>query len=490
MNQNKFNVFGIDKQIIGALDVLGYTMPTEVQKQVVPLMLEGKDVLVKSQTGSGKTASFGIPICDLVEWEERAPQALILTPTRELATQIRDEIFNIGRYKRIKVVSVFGKSSFQMQEKQLKQRTHVVVATPGRLFDHIERKTIDLSKIKYVIIDEADEMFEMGFIEQIERILNYLPKNHVTALFSATMPEAVKHLSKKYMHNPISIEISPTEKSKKRILQEFAMIDDDRKLDHFKGILIVERPKSSIVFCNTKVMVEEVTKQMKLLGIHCEMLHGGMEQRDRTRVIQDFKRGYFNFLVATDVAARGIDVADIQLVVNYDIPEKPETYVHRIGRTARFENSGKALSLVNSHDRENFEEIYEAQDGQIEEIDLPSKKQVENYREAFNMSLDKKPTLRKEKGLAFNEDIMKIHINAGKKQKMRAGDIVGALCSIDGMTAEDIGVIELLDISTFVEILNGKGAKVLKALQTMPVKGRLRKVNRSNETKYEQDLRK
>lgn len=490
MTTNKFEHFGLDKTIINALTALNYTMPTEVQKQVVPLLLEEKDVLVKSQTGSGKTAAFGIPICELIEWEERAPQALVLTPTRELATQITEEIFNIGRYKRIKVESIFGKSSFQAQEKSLKQRTHVVVATPGRLYDHIMQGTIDLSKIKVVIIDEADEMLDMGFIEQIEQILREIPSSRVTALFSATVSDTIKRLSKKYLSNPRTIEIVAKEESKPRILQQYAYTDSDKKLSALCDFLVVDNPDSSIIFCNTKIMVENVTHALKHLGANCEMLHGGMEQRDRTHVIKNYKRGYFSYLVATDVAARGIDVADIKLVVNYDIPEKTETYTHRIGRTARFENSGKALSLVNKHDSRSFEAILEEQGRALEEINLPTRSMVEHHKEAFWAKQTEKPKLRKEKGLVFNEDIMKIHINAGKKTKMRAGDIVGALCNIEGMTAEDIGVIDLLDISTFVEILNGKGPMVLKELQTMPIKGRMRRVNRSNETKYEQDLKK
>ena len=199
MSQNRFSEYPLDESIVKSLSVLKYTDPTPVQREVLPLLLNKKDVIVRSQTGSGKTAAFGIPLCQLVDWEERAPQALVLTPTRELATQIKDEIFNIGRYKRLKVEALFGKTSYQTQVKNLKQRTHIVVATPGRLFDHIERGTIDLSQIKTLIIDEADEMFAMGFIDQVEDILQELPQNRTTALFSATMPDAVKKLTEHFM---------------------------------------------------------------------------------------------------------------------------------------------------------------------------------------------------------------------------------------------------------------------------------------------------
>lgn len=489
MEKHHFSQYRLDESIIKALDVLKYTQPTAVQKSVLPLLLNRQDIVVKSQTGSGKTAAFGIPLAQMVDWEERAPQALILTPTRELAMQIKEELFNIGRYKRLKIEALYGKSSYQSQVKNLKQRTHIVVATPGRLFDHIVRNSIDLSKIETLIIDEADEMLAMGFIEQVEEIINELPSSRTTALFSATMPQAVKTLADDFMYAPKMVEIASTQQSKPRVHQQFIQVEDENKLSTFKDLFIVDNPESSIIFCNTKVMVERLTKEIARLGVQVEMLHGGMEQKDRTRVMLDFKRGYFRHLVATDVAARGIDVADIALVVNYDLPDKTETYVHRIGRTARFENKGKALSIICSQDQKQLDELLLEQERLIEEIPRPSRATVDKYRMDFKRKQEQRPEIRKEKGLDFKEDILKIHINAGKKTKMRPGDVVGAICNIDGLTADDIGVIHLMDVSTFVEILNGKGPRVLQALQKMPIKGRLRRVSRSNETEYERDLR-
>ena len=489
MTENKFAAYPLDPSIIRALDVLKYTAPTKVQEKVLPLLLNHQDVVVKSQTGSGKTAAFGIPLCELVEWEERAPQALVLTPTRELATQIKEEIFNIGRYKRIKVEALFGKSSYQSQVKNLKQRTHVVVATPGRLFDHIQRGTIDLSKIKTVIIDEADEMLAMGFIEQVEEILNEIPNKKTMALFSATMPSAIARLAEFFLKNPQEVSIETAPESKKKIQQQFVRVTDDTKLNTMKDLFILENPDSSIIFCNTKIMVDKLMSSMERMNIKVNMLHGGMEQSDRSQVIKDFKRGYFRHLVATDVAARGIDVADIALVINYDLPEKTETYVHRIGRTARYENTGRALSLVNTHDKRTFSQILESQDRLIEEIYAPSKEAVEAAKGIFKDKQSKRPKLKVEKAQDFKEDIMKIHINAGKKTKMRPGDVVGAICNIPGVDGEDIGNIDLMDISTFVEILNGKGELVLRELQRTKIKGRMRRVSRSNETNYDRDIK-
>lgn len=490
MTENKFERYQLDDSIIKALSVLNYTEPTQVQKEVIPLLLDKKDVLVKSQTGSGKTASFGIPLCQRLKWEERAPQALVLTPTRELATQIRDEIFNIGRYKRVKVEAVFGKSSYQSQVKNLKQRTHIVVATPGRLMDHIERGTIDLSKIRTVIIDEADEMLAMGFVEQVESVLRSLPNKKTTALFSATMSKEIMTLAQQLLKKPHFVEIQATAATKPKITQEFIYVEDDEKQTVMKDLFVVKNPDSSIIFCNTKIMVDRLTDSLKQLGIRVEKLHGGMEQRDRSQTIQDFKRGYFSHLVATDVAARGIDVADIELVVNYDIPEKTESYIHRIGRTARFENTGTTLSIVNPGDRKQFNLILDSQKRLIEELKRPSKSTVQISKDEFRRKISQRVVLKEEKGHQFKEEILKIHINAGKKTKMRPGDVVGAICNIEGVTGDDIGVIDLMDISTFVEILNGKGEQVFRALQKTPIKGRLRRVSKANETTYERDLRK
>lgn len=488
MIENKFEALHLSEEIRRALEVLGYDQPTQVQQEAIPFMMHGRDMIVKSQTGSGKTAAFAIPICERVKWEKREPQALILTPTRELALQIQEEVFHIGRFKRLKVEAVFGRSSFEIQERNLKQRTHVVVATPGRLLDHIERGTIDLSQIKTVVIDEADEMLAMGFIDQIERVLEEVPTDVVKALFSATMPKQIQKLADYYLTEPQFIQVETENKVEDRILQQYYEVSNEEKIGLLRDVLVVDNPDSSIIFCNTRAAVEEVAEALADLGVQVEMLHGGMEQRDRTKVINDFKHGYFRYLVATDVAARGLDIADIVLVVNYDLPDNPETYVHRIGRTARFEKHGKTVAFVNQFDDRRFAEIKSRQ-GEIQELRAPSYSLVNDRMASFEAKQDRKPKVRQTKGHEFKAEIMKLHINAGKKTKMRAGDIVGALCNIEGMTADDIGVISLLDVSTFVEILNGKGPAVLKALQTMPVKGRVRRVNKANETTYEREVR-
>lgn len=486
---SSFKQFQLSKEIIGAIEKLGYSEPTTVQTEVIPALLAGENLIVKSQTGSGKTAAFAIPICERVQWEERKPQVLVLTPTRELASQIQQDIFNIGRYKRLKVEAIFGRSSYERQAYNLKQRTHVVVATPGRLIDHMTQKTIDLSMINTVIIDESDEMLAMGFIEQIENVMKVVPSTATLALFSATMPAEIKTLATRYLKNPQLIEVKSENKVTARIKQQYYEIPYDEKITVLEDVLTVVNPESSIIFCNTRAAVEEIAEALEALEIEVETLHGGMEQRHRTAVINDFKHGYFRYLVATDVAARGLDIADIALVVNFDLPENVESYVHRIGRTARFENDGHAISFVSSSDYRYLNPIQAMMDDTLVAIERPTQEEVLDGQAAFKTTQQTKMKLKKEKGHDFKEEIMKLHINAGKKTKMRAGDVVGALCNIEGMTGADIGVISLLDVSTFVEILNSKGEMVLAALQDFPIKGRVRRVSKANETTYESDLK-
>lgn len=477
----EFNKMNLSESTLKALEVLGYESATEVQEKVIEKLMKNNNVLVQSQTGSGKTAAFGIPIVEAIDWDNRLPQALVLAPTRELALQISEEIFNIGRFKRLIVEPIFGRSSFEAQEKKLRGLCHVIVATPGRLIDHMERGTIDLSEVKTLIIDEADEMLDMGFIDQIKSITTKLPKNLTIGLFSATMPDRIKELSESIMHDPEFIKVASVSRVDERILQERYFVAQKQKMDLLKDILIVENPNSSIIFCNTKANVEAVADMLWDLGINVETLHGDMEQRDRTRVINEFKRAGFRYLVATDVAARGLDIDDIALVVNYDFPENTASYIHRIGRTARIEKMGKAISFVDDYEMKFLNQAIEDHNFQIETMKRPSESLVADRLEAFNAKILRQPKRKRARGDDFKHQIMKLHINAGKKTKMRPVDLVGALCSIEGVEKDDIGVIAIVDVSTFVEILNGKGDLVLKTLQTMPIKGRIRRVSLANQ---------
>ena len=480
MTNIKFTDYKLSKEILKAIEMLNYKKPTKVQQEVIPVALENKDVLVKSQTGSGKTATFAIPLCELVNWDDNKPQALILTPTRELAIQVKEDIFNIGRFKRIKVPALYGKSSFAQQEKELKQKTHIVVGTPGRTIDHIKEGNFITDNIKYLVLDEADEMLSMGFLEQVEEIIQALPTDRVTMLFSATMPDDIDILSKKHMKDPVTIEIKAKTLTVDRIQQDGYRIEETGKLNLLKDITIIENPDSCVIFCNTQSKVESLYNELVKLRYPCDKIHGGMEQDERIKVMNNFKKGYFRYLIATDVAARGIDIDNITHVINYDVPVLRENYVHRIGRTGRAGKEGRAITFVMKSDERRIFEIYSYTGKELTMKMKPSKRLVMNMRLEFEKKLEQRQKVKVDKGANLSQDIVKLHINAGKKTKMRPVDIVGTLCSIEGMTAKDIGIINVQDVSTYVEILNNKGEMVLKVLQNKNIKGRPRKVTKAD----------
>ncbi|MDP4144740.1 MAG: DEAD/DEAH box helicase [Bacillota bacterium] len=472
MSEANFNEYGLSEIILKSILKLGYKKPTQVQQQVIIPALEGKDIIAKSQTGSGKTASFGIPICEKVDIEERNPQALILTPTRELSVQVKEDITNIGRFKRVRCAAVFGKQPFSVQQRELKQRVHVVAGTPGRTLDHIERNSLVVEDIKYLIIDEADKMLNMGFIDQVEAVINKLPKARVTMLFSATMPEQIEKLCSKYMKNPIKIEIAPENITTKSIQQCWYEVQNSDKLDLLTKVLYIENPDSCIIFCRTKENVENLVNQMMKKRYSCYGLHGGMLQKDRLDIMEKFKKGEFRFLVATDIAARGIDIEELTHIINYDIPLENESYVHRIGRTGRAGSKGKAITFVTPNELKFLEEIEEYIQYKIPKAEIPSKDEVNKAKAAFKEKVSVKPKLKSDKGANLNKEITKVYINAGKKKKIRVGDIVGALTNIDGIGADDIGIIDIQDNFSYIDILEGKGKIVLDALQNMKIKGK------------------
>jgi len=478
MIKANFKDFKLSNELLKAISILNFNDLTKVQQQVIPLVLSQKDIIVKSQTGSGKTAAYAIPICELVDWEENKPQALVLTPTRELAIQVKEDIFNIGRFKRLKVAAIYGQSPFYDQKKELKQKTHIVVGTPGRIMDHLDKGTFDTSNIKYLVIDEADEMLNMGFVDQIETIIRHLSKHRVTMLLSATMPRDIENLCSKYMKDPIRIDVEDENKASDNICQERYNVKELDKINLLRDITMVENPDSCMIFCNTKLKVDEVYDEIKDFQYTSRKIHGGMEQRDRLKVMNDFKKGYFRYLVATDVAARGIDIDNITLVINYDIPEDKESYVHRIGRTGRIGKLGHAITFVTQNENRFLDDIQEYIGKDIPLKTKPSMEIVDNSKVEFEDKMNTRPEIKEAKGAELSKEIMKLHINAGKKTKMRAMDIVGTLCSIKGMTKDDIGIINILDISTFVEILNNKGELVFQELQNMTIKGRLRNVSK------------
>lgn len=464
------NNLKLSEEIKRAINELGYKDATPVQKEVIPVALTGKDIVAKSQTGSGKTAAFAIPIAEQVIWEENKPQALIIVPTRELGVQVKTECTNIGRFKRIKAAAIYGQSPFAKQKLELSQKNHIVVGTPGRLLDHIEKGTLNVDKVAYLVLDEVDEMLSMGFIDQVEDILQFLPKKRQNLFFSATMPGEMQDLIKRYQENPVVIEMA-AEKTNPITHIEMQTENKEKTL---QDVLITENPDSAIIFCNTKNQVDELSD---LLQVNAAKIHGGLRQEERFRAMDDFKSGKSRFLIATDVAGRGIDVENVTLVINYDLPIEKENYVHRIGRTGRAGNSGKAISFVKTNENPLLRDIEDMLNITIEKKRKPTIIEVKASEEAFRKKQQKRPTIKRARGEKLNKNIMKLYFNGGKKKKIRAVDFVGTISKLEGITSEDIGIITIEDHVSFVEILNGKGPAVLEMMRSRKVKGRRLKVN-------------
>ena len=481
----KFEDFKLDKYIIKALYNLNYTIPSKVQEEVIPRLLKKEDVIVKSKTGSGKTASFGIPICENIDIENNNVQALIVVPTRELALQVKDEISNIGRLKKIRCSAIFGKQPIKEQIRELKQRVHIVVATPGRIIDHIGRNTINLDDIKYFIIDEADKMLNKGFIEDMEFILNKIPKNSAKGLFSATIDDDIQYICDKYLKVSNILDIKYNELfDKKQIIENKIKSSENDKYKNLKSIIYMENPTSLIIFCNTKDKVKRLYENMKKDEFLVEELHGDMSQDKRIFVIKDFKNNKFNILISTDVAARGIHIDDISLVINYDVPRDKENYVHRIGRTGRKDSYGKAITIYTGKDDEYINEIeaylgYEIKVLEELKIDDIAKGKIKFEKKSKEVLKNRKNKIIEKN---IHSEVTKIYINAGKKKKIRVIDIVGAFSNLPGINNEDIGVVEVQDLCSYVDILNYKGEELVKKYKEISIKKKMVKLRKDRQS--------
>ncbi|PAF34643.1 RNA helicase, partial [Terribacillus saccharophilus] len=347
------------------------------------------------------------------------------------------------------------------------------------VMDHIERETLALDQIKYLIIDEADEMLNKGFIDEVEAIIKKLPSNRVSMVFSATFPKDIENLCLKYMKDPTRIEIESTGVTADTIEHLLIEAKEEEKISLLKNVTVVENPDSCLIFCRTKEHVETVYSELDEAGYSCERLHGGLEQEDRFAVMEGFKSGNFRYLVATDVAARGIDIDNVKLVINYDVPMEKESYVHRTGRTGRAGNKGKAITFSTPYEGKFISAIERYIGFEIPTIEAPSQSEVAGGKTAFEEKLSSKRIVRNNKTARINQDIMKLHFNGGKKKKIRAVDFVGTLAKIPGVTADDIGIITIQDQMSYVDILNGKGSIVLQAMENTTIKGKKLKVSKA-----------
>lgn len=467
----KFNTFIHDVRILKALDALGFHDLTSVQQNTIPVLLDNKDCIVQSKTGSGKTAAYALPILEKIIIDQKEPQALILAPTRELVLQIQETFDHLGVYKKIKTVAVFGKQPFAFQKEDLSQRCHVIIATPGRLLEHLKEHTFDSTKIQYLILDEADEMLGLNFYQDILQIIEYLSDSRINCLLSATINDSIESLSKDILNDPVWI-INNDQAD--QIDQSFYYTKMEEKVSYLPHLLVKEKPESCIVFANTRQMVDEIYEQLQSRQISVNKIHGGMLQEDRLRQMNAFKQGEFRILVSTDVAARGIDIQKVDLIINYEVPNTFWIYIHRIGRSGRMKNKGKAITLVSDQEKEKYLEI-------INKLNLPEDLKTIEPQSEYDLSCLSKPERQLEdKTKKLRKDITKLYINAGKSKKIRAKDLVGAIMSIDEIEFDDIGIIQIQEHQSYVDILNGKGKIVLEVLQNKKIKNKSVRVEVAN----------
>lgn len=538
MKQLNFTELSLSSEIQKAVGDMGFVEATPIQSEAIPVLLEGYDVIGQAQTGTGKTAAFGIPLLELIDTRDKVTSALVMCPTRELAVQVAQEIKKLAKYKKgIAVLAVYGGEQIQKQINALKRAVHVVVGTPGRIMDHLDRKTLDLSDLKMVVLDEADEMLNMGFREDMEAILKHAPKERQTVLFSATMPKPILELTKKFQHDPKLIKVTKSELTVSSIEQGYYDIKVAQKADVISQLIEQHGLKLMLVFCNTKRKTDEVTEQFQQMGYKAEAIHGDLRQNQRNNVLSRFKRGDVNILVATDVAARGIDVENVEAVFNFDLPLDAENYVHRIGRTGRAGKSGRAYSFVTGrNDMAKLRDIEAYTKVKIERQHLPSGKERIDLAKSklaarLKVLIEEGDTDRyeamiadfKHEGINLHQlaaSLLKMHfapmmtparevserssergdherdrdrgkgrkqgrgkhsgeanmvrlfLSVGKKDKISKGDIVGGISGLAGIDSSNIGVIDIYDKFSFVEVDTHFLNKVLSKVNGNKIKSR------------------
>lgn len=440
------------------LESLDYREMTAIQAEALPLALAGHDLIAQAKTGSGKTAAFALPLLSKLNPRDFGTQALILCPTRELATQVAAEIRRLARYQQnIKVVTLCGGQSIGPQIGSLAHGAHIVVGTPGRIKDHLRKETLSISRVDTLVLDEADRMLEMGFIEDIETIVEKTPGGRQTLLFSATYPDDIQSLSGRFQTSPQRVSVE-TLHSNQHIDQQFFICQKSARLRALVTLLAHFRPEAAVVFCNTRQLTREVCEHLNQVGIHAEALHGDMEQRDRDQVLIQFRQLSCSILVATDVAARGLDIDDLPAVINFELPRNAEVYVHRIGRTGRAGKAGLALSLFADSERYKLQAIA---DYLQREVDFAA---IETVAEAA--------------GVMPLPAFVTLCIAGGRKQKVRPGDILGALTGEAGIDAGAVGKITVMDHAAYVAIERGVVDKALGRLLNGKIKGRKFKVRK------------
>lgn len=521
-----FSELGLSDEILKAVEKIGFEEATEIQSKTIPLLMAGKDVIGRSHTGTGKTAAFGIPAVESVDRNQRGKvQVIILCPTRELAMQACGELDKFSEFMPwVRTCAVYGGADIEKQISQLKRGANIVVGTPGRVMDHINRHTLKLDGIRTIILDEADEMLNMGFREDIETILGYVPEERQTVLFSATMPEQIMAITEQYQHAPTVVGVEEKSRTVESVKQWYFDVPAGRKTDALQMLLLAYEPKLSMVFCNTKRMVDELTEQLVSKGFKAAGLHGDMKQASRTQVLNAFKNGRLNILIATDVAARGIDIDDVDAVFNYDIPQDNEYYIHRIGRTGRAGKTGAAYTL--SSGRRQLSELMDIArytKATIKRMDMPTRDDViasktdaviqkvkscadsgkyaiymEKLAELeadgysaeqiaaalLGMRISKeirtvpefiKPVPRRERNDNRSKNV-KVEISLGRQNKIAPNFILGALVDNTGISGKNFGKIDIFDKFTTVEIPEADKEHIIDSMTGTKINGQKIKI--------------
>lgn len=517
-----FAELGLNESTLRAIGELGFETATPIQALAIPALLTGRDLIGLAQTGTGKTAAFGLPLIEKMDASENTVQALVLAPTRELAMQVAKGIHDFAKYNGLKVVPVYGGQPIDRQFRALKSGAHIVVGTPGRVLDHMRRGSLSLANVRLCVLDEADEMMALGFTEDMEAILSELPESRQLAFFSATMAPRVLQITEKFLRDPQRVEIIAKQRTLETTNQTYYEVPPGKKEEALARVLDMETPGSTIVFCRTRQETADLSELLRLRGYNAEPIHGDMNQAERERVLRRFREGHADLLVATDVAARGLDIDSVTHVVNYDVPYDVEQYIHRIGRTGRAGRTGDAITLIYHKERRKLALIERLIGAKIEPARIPSladiatRRQqalVESVREALNSpefeymlpavedlceELDatkvaaaalhllwkerhkaEMPEDEQEEFAQFEQPetgMARIFVGMGRSEGLRPGDLVGAIANEVGINGKQVGVIEVLDRTAFVEVPAGVADQVVDALSQTKIRNRRVKV--------------
>jgi ATP-dependent RNA helicase DeaD len=455
-----FAELGLSESTLQALKDVGYESPSPIQEQAIPSVLEGRDVIGQAQTGTGKTAAFGLPIAEYIDPEVSEVQALVLTPTRELCIQVTQALRTYGAHKGIDVVAVFGGAPIRTQQAQLRAGGHVVVGTVGRVLDLISRHSLVLHDCRFVVLDEADEMLDLGFLEDVEKILSLTPSGRQTALFSATMPPPIRQLADRYLYDPVTIQVQAATLTIDTVAQFQLPVETKEKADKLVEVLRAEKPDQAIVFVRTKIRCDQLFKILRDRGMNVRALHGDMSQGSRDGVMLAFKGGRVPILVATDVAARGLDISTVTHVVNYDVPTSPDTYVHRIGRTGRVGRSGRAITFVEARQKRELEAIERHIGMSIAAWEPGAKSTPTPVSERPRRH--SKPGIKRPDGQ--DQTYAKLVLGGGRAAGLRVADIVGAVTSKAGLDGEAVRDVMVLDRFSFLSVPEQEAERVIEAL--------------------------